>query len=737
MDLNQGPHAYKEGEEVTELVCDEFESENKSSNEPSGELPSAESPQPAVASGTIIGGKYRLENWIGEGGMGTVYKCTAEGFEQPLAIKLLRPEFVDDAISKKRFESEASVASGLSHDNTVSLYDFGVEPDGTPYLVMDFADGENMSDILKREGALSLDRFFNLFSQVCEVLQYAHDRGVIHRDIKPSNIIVTKSGDREIVKLVDFGIAKLLPRGTDVSSFNLTLTGDVFGTPKYMSPEQCQGHKLNHTTDIYSLGCLMYEALAGHPVFEGENAVQIIVKHITEKPKRIFKQGKELAPELQNTILRCLEKDPAKRFKSAGELLATLQKNSKGGSSGSSKAHIKLLSLATAVCLSGLIAWFGFDAYKRSQVVDDSTWRMYQEAGTNSKDAHHSVEAEAMWTSALKEADRIFPYNDMRTAKTCHDLGELKHLEHSDYTGAEQLFQRCFDIRSKNLSPDDRDMADIYGHLGAVKGELGKHDEAITLLDKAIATAEKTDKELSLHYQLLKADELITQRKYDEAENVAKKIVAVRKGEALDENNEKLAFALEKLGYVYAVQDLYDQSIPLYKRAQKIRENGKNTINHHYPWLLQAIASCYRDSGDLTDAKDYFLKSIKAYEAIDDTVELAETYSDLSDTVSRQGNYRLAAQYYERAVELHQTHEEQNPADLGDAIAQAARNSMRLNDTGAAATSLSRLDALLARRGDNALTKVRSELDDIIEMSKKSGDNLVLQTAQKLRNKCR
>ena len=240
-----------------------------------------------------------------------------------------------------------------------------------------------------------------------------------------------------------------------------------------------------------------------------------------------------------------------------------------------------------AVCLSGLVAWFGYDSFKRSQVIDDSTWRMYQTAGTDSKHAHQAVEAEAMWTSALKEADRIFPNNDMRTAKTCHDLGELKHLEHGDYAGAEQLFQRCLEIRSKNLSPDDRDMADIYGHLGAVKGELGKHDEALTLLDKAIAIAEKTDKELSLHYQLLKADELISQRKYDEAEAVAKKLVAVRKGEEIGESNENLAFALEKLGYVYAVQDLYDQCIPLYKRAQKIRENGKHTLNHHYPWAPQ------------------------------------------------------------------------------------------------------------------------------------------------------
>jgi tetratricopeptide (TPR) repeat protein len=714
-------------------------SSNDSPRKASPDSPRESSTQQGFSLGTIIDGKYTLESFIGEGGMGTVYKCAAEGFQQPLAIKLLRPEFVNDAISKKRFESEAQVASELAHENTVSLYAFGVEPGGTPYIVMDYADGENLSEILKKERTLSRERFFNIFSQVCEALEYAHERGVVHRDIKPSNIIVTKNGADEIVKLVDFGIAKLLPRGADVSSFNLTLTGDVFGTPKYMSPEQCQGHNLNQTTDIYSLGCLMYEALAGHPVFEGDNAVQIIVKHITEKPKRIFKQGKEVEPELQNTIQRCLEKDPNKRFKSAKELLNALKRNATGQGRFQFSTKQKLLGTATALGLVLVLASIGFMVSTHQQpprivAGDDSTWKMYHDAGMTARDQQHYVEAIAMWTSALQEAEKVFPANDIRLAETLHDLGEMKHIHNEEAIEAEKLFQRCLDIRQKVLKPDDRDMADIYGHLGAVKGDLEKHSESLELFDKAIAIAEKSDKELSIHYQELKIDELLAQKKYGEAEALGKKVLALRTSEPNSENSEDTASAIEKLGYVYAVQDMYDQCIPLYRRAQKIREEGGFTDNPFYPWLIQSIATAYADIGDLTHARDYYLKAVKAWETRDDVESLASSYQELAETVAKQGENRLASEYFKRAVELRQSREEKNPKALASAIAQSVYSSMLIADLKSADVGLKRLKALSEKRGRDVLNTSDDHLDDIIEEAEKASNNDILQAAKQLRS---
>jgi len=270
--------------------------------------------------------QYEMLEMIGFGGMGAVYKVRERQLGTLYALKILHAELAKEPGAVKRFEQEASSASQLTHANLVAVYKHGVLQDGQPFLLMDYVDGESLSAILAREKYLDANQFIYLFLQVAEAVRHAHDKGVVHRDLKPSNILVSKSEqNRDLVKLVDFGISKVLaPEDKEVS--NLTQSGEIFGSPQYMSPEQCLGEHLDHRADIYSLGCVMYEALAGKPPFTANNPIKLIFKHINEAPPPIVRpmQGHQIPSGLKSIVARCLEKEPSKRYQSMSELIRDL-----------------------------------------------------------------------------------------------------------------------------------------------------------------------------------------------------------------------------------------------------------------------------------------------------------------------------------------------------------------------------------------------------------------------------
>src|ERR1051325_3020567 len=212
--------------------------------------------------GVIVAEKYRLEAKLGEGGMGAVYRATRLMIGDEVAVKILHSEQHDPKASE-RFRREAQAAARLKHPNAVNIYDFGVTDDGLQYLVMEFLEGESLRKIIKQQGPLPCSTAAEILSQVCAGLDEAHRHHIIHRDIKPDNIIinVTVTGIR--VKVLDFGIAKIY----DHTASSLTQTGNVLGTPHYMSPEQCIGEELDSRADVYSLGVVLYEMLTGRVPF--------------------------------------------------------------------------------------------------------------------------------------------------------------------------------------------------------------------------------------------------------------------------------------------------------------------------------------------------------------------------------------------------------------------------------------------------------------------------------------
>lgn len=271
--------------------------------------------------GRIIGERYKLESILGVGGMGAVYRATHMKLGKTVALKMLRVNEPNVKDLESRFEREAMTTSQLQHPRLTSVHDYGVSENSEPYLVMDYIDGVTLSSALKSGGEFSLARAISIFSQICEGLAYAHSQGILHRDLKPSNIMLGKDFQgNDAVTIVDFGISKLL--WSEHAAQN-TATGQIMGSPSYMSPEQCQGQPMDGRSDIYSLGCLMFEVLTGTPPFRGEHPVELIYKHMHETPE--FPAQSMLPQKLADIVLKCLEKNKAKRFQSADEIIHTLK----------------------------------------------------------------------------------------------------------------------------------------------------------------------------------------------------------------------------------------------------------------------------------------------------------------------------------------------------------------------------------------------------------------------------
>lgn len=265
-----------------------------------------------------ISEKYEQISPIGHGGMATVFKGKHRLTGQSVAIKVLADQKQQNI---DRFQREASTVSQLTHGNIVHIHDFGVD-EGRPYITMEYVAGRPLDALLKEDGPLPLDRFLNVFLQVCQGLHFAHKEGVVHRDIKPSNILVQDRHGEEVAKIADFGIAKAMSAqpGQEITS-----TGEILGTPLYMSPEQCIGSPATEASDIYSLGCVMYQCLAGKPPVEGSNFLETVHLRLNETPQRLREINSTIPQSLEKVVFRCLENDVARRYTSVAELAADLR----------------------------------------------------------------------------------------------------------------------------------------------------------------------------------------------------------------------------------------------------------------------------------------------------------------------------------------------------------------------------------------------------------------------------
>jgi eukaryotic-like serine/threonine-protein kinase len=289
------------------------------------ELPEAPTGDPLI--GMLVDGRYQVESQLGEGGMGIVYLATHKVLGKKLALKVLRGEMARDADVVQRFVQEAQTASSIGHPNIVDIHDFGRLPDGAVYFVMEYLDGEGLSDMIARGGSIPMQEAILIIQQIASALGAAHARGVVHRDLKPDNVFILRRGGDPVVKVLDFGIAKVGGAGAKI-----TRTGMVFGTPHYMSPEQAAGQSVDGRTDIYALGVIMYEMFTGKVPFDADTFMGILSKHMFESPIRPSELGgAHQLGAVEDIILKALAKKAEDRHQDMDAVMADLMAVKAGG----------------------------------------------------------------------------------------------------------------------------------------------------------------------------------------------------------------------------------------------------------------------------------------------------------------------------------------------------------------------------------------------------------------------
>jgi serine/threonine-protein kinase len=276
----------------------------------------------------ILDGQFQILQKIGSGGMGAVYKAAQPAMNRMVAVKILHPKLTNRKDLVSRFRREARAMSHLEHPNTVKVFVYGELDDGALYIVMEYLEGKNLNQVVRKEGPLPVERAAPILIQVCGALQEAHLQGIIHRDLKPENIFLsTNGGLRDYPKVLDFGLAKVTERELRPGSVMLTQEGMVFGTPEFMSPEQAQGKTLDARSDIYSLAVILYEVLTGKLPFDAKTPMEYIQAHVTKQPIPLDERipGKKFPQGLGAVIARALEKAPEKRYPSAAAFAQALK----------------------------------------------------------------------------------------------------------------------------------------------------------------------------------------------------------------------------------------------------------------------------------------------------------------------------------------------------------------------------------------------------------------------------
>jgi tetratricopeptide (TPR) repeat protein/TolB-like protein len=273
--------------------------------------------RPTFEPGSSFGARYRIESLLGQGGMGAVYKAYDIELGRTVAIKLVRPELAASLETMQRFKQELLLASKISHKNILRIYDLG-DLDGIKFITMAFVEGSDLADLIEKTGRLPLDRALKFTMQFCAAMEAAHREGVVHRDLKPQNILIDHADN---LYVSDFGLAKSLAP----EAATMTRTGQLMGTPRYMSPEQVEAKELDHRSDLYSLGLILFEIFTAELPFRGDSALQIMFQRVTALPKDPRTLRPELPDYLANIILKCLERDPANRYQNAREILVDLE----------------------------------------------------------------------------------------------------------------------------------------------------------------------------------------------------------------------------------------------------------------------------------------------------------------------------------------------------------------------------------------------------------------------------
>jgi len=584
--------------------------------------------------GETFADRYEILSLLGTGGMSVVYKARHILMKNLVAIKMLLPHMLLSLTNLKRFQQEAQAASALSHPNVMTVHDLGVTADGLPYLIMEYIEGLGLSDILKLEGKLAPMRAMDFFIQASDALALAHDKGIIHRDLKPSNImIVTTDDGKELVKIVDFGIAKLLPTEGE-EAVRLTQTGECFGSPLYMSPEQCLARPLDARADVYSLGCVLYESLAGKPPLLGGSIMDTMYKHIQEVPPGIgdaVPDGR-LRERLDAVFFKATAKDPAQRFQNMREFQAALEKI-KAGAGGGIVARLgalvettklraaprlkkskALILMAIAVIVLGALSAWAINSMLATgpKMYVEMEWATVQPP---SPPLNASYEKQEKFTELLLNLAKNKAGKDSESlVPRLRAFGSFRKRYHK-WEGAAACYESAMAITNESQGTKDIDYYDNELQLADCYFELGRFKDAAPLYRAAI----------------------------DQLDSMV--------------GNQDLAEPTSRLGVCYMHAQLIASALDYLKWSVRLweqsRAEGAGFIRSpEYAITLSSLAEAYRLVGRWGPAEEYYKKAAAVWGKIDEIParkNLTLSLYYLGEVQRLRGKTADAAHSYEEA----------------------------------------------------------------------------------------
>lgn len=608
--------------------------------------------------GTVIAHHYKVEEVIGEGGWGRVYRASHTNLPNlQVAVKTLHSFLASDADKVRRFQQEAESVSRLSHPNIVHIVDFGVLENGQPYLVMDFVKGLTLTKLIKTDGVFSADETVGIALQCCAALAQAHERGIVHRDIKPSNILLERdSSGRPLVRLVDFGLAKLTIENEEFRS--LTGSGEVIGTPAYMSPEHCSGHPVDARSDIYSLGCVLYEMLAGKPPIDSTNYLECIARHVNE-PAMPFSKSKppiEVPPGLENIILRCLEKSPDDRFQSASDMLDALRAGDSPKKFSSRKFLKSLVSSKTEkVLLASLAACFLsasiYFSLPKSAPHAKPTVESLLASADRDENTQSYAEEERDLQNAYLFAKEGFGSQSPQMERVSYALGSF-YLRQQKLNRSEKLLEKCLSLKQL-LAPSDttalaaaaRQLGDIYRRDRQPKVAAEKYAQALNFSRVAVgdqhpSTADLLSELASVQIELGDLSNALSS--LEKAQSILSK--------SANPQDAKLLEIDRQLSLLY---DHQGKSV----EAEKLISKALSSVDQNSlvgRKVLSTAAAIYAKQAKYNEAINFSTKAIAAAKSISSSPEtLSAEYHQLASILVRAKQGREAEITFKRALEIY------------------------------------------------------------------------------------
>lgn len=608
--------------------------------------------------GRVIDGKYEMTDLLGGGGAGLVYKATHVLMKKTVAVKVLFPHLCMKQEIVKRFQQEAESSSRLSHPNIVSVHDFGITSTGQPYLVMDYVKGRPLDEVLERRGSLPIKRAVNVMQQACDALAHAHSRNVVHRDLKPSNIMLAKddNGD-EVVKVVDFGLAKAFDReGQPIEK--LTQTGEVFGSPAYMSPEQCKGAKVDYRTDIYAMGCILFEVLSGRMAFTAETAVETIVKQMNEAPPRltITAADPQVVSQFEEVALKALAKDPNRRYQSMTELKDHITQAEKSTIIGAATSGLKVTYLK----------WFGFDlnvVLSRKKIfiilplliiVGAVVMFMFVVFGDNGNEDKGAAAQIVRW-----QVEKPKPEQTISTDNS--QFGEL--------------------IFSLEQGANKKDALQEMGRNFMKAQQYDKAEPKFLERYKMCLDQDGKSGEITANAALDLANCYFEQGKFKEAKGYYDIAIGITKG-LLGKNSEFLALPHSRLGQCYLAGGMTRLALDELTEAIRIWTDHRKTETVDFAMALSSMAQAYDQDHNGLEAIDYYQRAAEAWLKFSgvERRNAIRCYAAIATIADNMNKASLAHKAYLQACQLTEQEFGKNSAELAILLNRDASSLMHRGD---------------------------------------------------------